>query len=228
MTWNVPHASSVASGRWPNSGGGLRDIFCEGFRDSFGAVPFSGVGALSAADFASSGDMLEAREEALAPLGALEPLLSSRFNLMPLGFCFSSVASPAAAPEARLLPSMRPNGAREAPTSRSRLSVEGRRRPKIRGRCSNGKGRVRKRRRRGTKTACARASEVAGGGREGVAERGGRSRSVGDGSGGKGSYSAARPARDMATGSNAKTDGRVQASARGGCAAAGRSLASQN
>ena len=105
----------MESGRWSNSGGGLRDIFCKGFRESFDAVLFSGVGALSAADFASSGDMLEDREGTLAPLGAVEPLLSSRFTLMPLGFCFSSIPSPADVPEARLLPSMWPNGAREAP-----------------------------------------------------------------------------------------------------------------
>ena len=51
------------------------------------------------------------------------------------------------------------------------------------------------------------------------------------GAGGRGSYSAARPACDMATGggSNSKTGvERVQANSQRGCAAAVRSLASQN
>jgi hypothetical protein len=106
ITWNILQASAVASGRWSNSGGGLLAIFCDGFRDSFGAVPFSGIGALSAADFASSGDMLGARESGREPFGVREALLSSFFNLTPLDFGLSSVPDPATVPDGRLLPSM--------------------------------------------------------------------------------------------------------------------------
>jgi hypothetical protein len=105
ITWNVLHASSVASGRWSNSGGGLLDIFCDGLRDSFSAMPFSGVDALSA-DFASSSDMLDAGESILSPFGAGESPMSSFFNLTPLGFGRSSSPGPAIVSGARLLPSM--------------------------------------------------------------------------------------------------------------------------
>jgi hypothetical protein len=75
-------------------------------RDSFGAVPFSGVDALSAADLASSSDMLDAGEAILTPFGAGESPMSSFFNLTPLGFGRSSSPGPAVVPGARLLPSM--------------------------------------------------------------------------------------------------------------------------
>jgi hypothetical protein len=110
MTWNVLHASPVASGRWSNRGGGLLDIFCECLRDSFGAVPFSEIGALPAADFASSaGDMLGPRERALGPSGVAESLVSSLFNLTPFVFGRSSSPNPVTASEARLLSSMATN-----------------------------------------------------------------------------------------------------------------------
>lgn len=108
MTWNVLHASSVASGRWSNSGGGLLAIFCECFLDNLGAVLFSEIEVLSAADFASSGDMLDARVPVLKPFDAPESPMSSFLIPMPLIFRLSSVSAPAAAPvpEARLLPSI--------------------------------------------------------------------------------------------------------------------------
>jgi hypothetical protein len=110
MTWNVLHASPVASGRWSNRGGGLLDIFCECLRDSFGAVPFSEIGALPAADFASSaGDMLGPRERALGPSGVAESLVSSLFNLTPFVFGRSSSPNPVTASKARLLSSMATN-----------------------------------------------------------------------------------------------------------------------
>lgn len=96
----------MASGRWSNNGGGLRAIFCDGFRASFGAVPFSRLDALSIAGLASSGDMLEARESPLWPFGVAEALRSSLFNLIPLGLGRSSIPSPTTVPEARRLPSM--------------------------------------------------------------------------------------------------------------------------
>lgn len=111
MTWNVRHASSVASGRWSNSWGELRGIFCEDFRGSFAGVPFSRGDALSLADFASSaGDVLGAREPVLEleSLGVDESLASSLFfALGPLGFGrSSSLDDSTAAPEDRSGPSM--------------------------------------------------------------------------------------------------------------------------
>lgn len=106
MTWNVLHASWVASGRWSNSGGGLLDIFCDDLCDSFGVVPFSMMDVLSPADFASSSDMLDAGESILAPLGVAEPLISSLLSLGPLDFGRSSNLGPATVPKARPPPSI--------------------------------------------------------------------------------------------------------------------------
>jgi hypothetical protein len=106
ITWKVLQAFSVASGRWSNNGGGLRDSFCDDLRDSFGAVPFSEIDVPSVADFVSSGDMLGGRVSVLVPFRVVESLVSSLFNLTPLDFGFSSVPDPATVPEARLLPSI--------------------------------------------------------------------------------------------------------------------------
>lgn len=106
MTWKVLHASSVASRRWSNSGGGFLAIFWEALRDSFGAVPLSGADALSLENFASSGDMLEVRELFLEPSGVAESLKSSLLSLMPFGLGRSSSLDPAAVPKARSPPSM--------------------------------------------------------------------------------------------------------------------------
>ena len=108
MTWKVLQASSVAFGRWSNTGGGFLDaaIFCEGLRASFGAVPFSGVCALLGADLESSGATLDRPEAILEPFGAGESAKSSCLSLMPWGFDRSSTASPTAVPGARFPPSM--------------------------------------------------------------------------------------------------------------------------
>jgi hypothetical protein len=47
MTWNVDVASSVASGLSVKSGGGRDGTFCEDFRESFGALPFSTFSVIS-------------------------------------------------------------------------------------------------------------------------------------------------------------------------------------
>lgn len=83
MTWNVEHASSVASGRWSKSAGGVRTGFCEAFRDGLEGATLSGGEALSTADFAVSGDRLEAREFILEPPGVLDALVSSLLILLP-------------------------------------------------------------------------------------------------------------------------------------------------
>jgi hypothetical protein len=84
----------------------LLAIFWESLRESFGAMPFSWADALSLADFASSGDMLEARELVLEPAGVVESLKSSLLSLEPLGFGRSSSLDPATVPKARSLPSI--------------------------------------------------------------------------------------------------------------------------